>query len=269
MRLNDVDRRQCSDLHLHFVFVQCPVGKIQRTLLDVQVLPGKNQVPVSLLRLYQEIGDLDFELGLRNLFVVLSNQDLASVDQASAIAQQVLSHGVRDLSGIRRVERIQAAIRRLAVHRCIHSKARSRWKRLREVDRVLSPQLVQNGSSVELRIAEVAVAGDRAREPDGRLKGSVKHEALEVGGSRSEPVRLDVKIPLDHHGDDVGHRHRHSARLQQQPESRTGSIAASRPGAPGRIVAAQKVFHPIRVRHGRHSQRRDEQNRNNDSSELH
>ena len=77
----------------------------------IQVFTREDQVPVSLLRLHQKIGDLDLELRFRDPLVVLSGEDLVHLDSPPAVAQQVLPHRVCDPAGVGWVENIVVAVR--------------------------------------------------------------------------------------------------------------------------------------------------------------
>ena len=143
LRLNHFDSRHGSDLDLPLIIRNCFLGELECLLMHPDVFALIHQIPVQLLGRRDQVDRLYFEVDLRHRLIVLSDADQMPVDVAAMVLKQRLIDRISDIAGIRRVERIERAVGRIAVHAEADIHLRARLQCLPITDGVAMNQLAQ------------------------------------------------------------------------------------------------------------------------------
>lgn len=88
---HDLDRRECSDLHLLLVVAEQLLGQRQGLLLHLRILVEAHQIPINI----DDIGNrcdhllLEYQIAHRNF--ILRDPNIAVIDGQTESAQQILA----------------------------------------------------------------------------------------------------------------------------------------------------------------------------------
>ncbi len=215
-RLKHFDWRQSPNLdHPLVVFVGLN-GQAQGLFSNLYVLAGKDQIPVKVLDLIDQLDDLLLEEMFADVLVVAGNSDLAGIGKETEISQERLADGRGQGRPPIGIEKIPQVVVGDALAGVVHSDERPGLEELAhpQVDRMRQAGL-GFGPSQERAGQGPGISVRTQRHRKRRIKEPVGYCDLVLGHAGIEAFHHYIQIALEDHLNGLGFGQAHLVTLHQ------------------------------------------------------